>query len=51
MHTFLPYYYSIKGYCKDGFTVGYLIFNMRKKTKVVSARKPANFLIENTAGV
>lgn len=19
MHTFLPYYYSIKGYCKDGF--------------------------------
>lgn len=20
MHTFLPYYYSIKGYCKDGFT-------------------------------
>lgn len=20
MHQFLPYYYSIKGYCKDGFT-------------------------------
>lgn len=20
MHTFLPYYYSIKGYCKDGFS-------------------------------
>lgn len=20
MHTFLPYYYLIKGYCKDGFT-------------------------------
>lgn len=20
MHTFLPYYYVIRGYCKDGFT-------------------------------